>query len=156
MPFCPSCKTEQSTRKKGRCPNCGVPITLDRGEWLLGDPEMVQKFIKFWDKKQKAKLNVDFFISRRSLAYSMETKFASRLLTDAGSEEVAYEALSLYYIDKRFNWSNTSSLRFFYNSWSSATSLAKKRLEKAKKEAESSRKAIEDMPTLEIFKRIYD
>lgn len=156
MPLCPSCKTEQAKRKGGKCPSCGVSITLDRGEWMLGDPKLTSRFIKSWDRNQRVRLRVDFFISTRSLAYGAEIKFASKLITEAGSIDTALEALNYYYTDKRFSWINTNSLRYLYNSWGTVLALVRKEQEKKELERNSARLALEGLDTLEIFKEIYE
>lgn len=144
MPLCPSCKTEQTRRKEGCCPQCGTEVSIHKGLWYrtdLGNPNeaLIKHLEKLQSERQTLKrgFRVIYTIPRKGERFRVEMGTAARLLeiTD-GDLELAKETITILFKDDEFSWKNHTSMMTLQSDWPMALAIARGRLEeKSKREA---------------------
>lgn len=151
MPVCPQCKTEQSKRKAGGCPNCGTPVDVHGGRWYrrshnAPNVQIVRRFEKNVSHKLSAGRTtpVIFAIPERSTRYKRELKHAEKLLQDAnGDLDLVLEALDILFSDAKFSWKNRTSLLFLHSDYDAAVALANANRTQRQAATEKLRRAAE-------------
>jgi len=118
MAMCPMCKTEQTKRVAGLCPNCKEPISIYKGVWYrdTGSSPTVT-ILEFLENSVSKNLTAEsgkpvvFKINKKSPTYKRELVTAELLLSDADHDiNKVIRAIALLFSDKKFNWKLRTSL----------------------------------------------
>lgn len=155
MATCPNCGGSFSRRKDGSCPGCGVAITIIEGRWFLEDGKILDDILKHWNGLVCKRNNLSVYITPRNMMYKAEKVAAAKLLVEAGSKEVTKEALDFLFTNPKFSWKTYTSLFQVIPDWLYAISIVRQQKEKREQLAKSSQEALDNTPTLDIFKEIY-
>lgn len=144
MPFCPNCKTKQTRRTDGMCPNCLEDVILYEGEWFLkSEGAPTQQILTLFEEYVSEKLstatrNVVWDIRKGTAKYRRELGFAKTLLEQCDMDiELAKDVLEEAFYGKRFAWKNRQSLKSILGDSSIIIAIAKA---KRKEEEEKKRK----------------
>jgi len=132
MPTCPNCHTQQTKRKGGACPECGVEVQLYKGEWYrasIGSPTVaiLHRFERLVSDQLSAgrQTRVVFTVPPKHYTYPIELKTAERLLSTADNDiDLVFEAFDVLFTDTRFNWKKRQSLRHLSTDFLTALALA--------------------------------
>lgn len=151
MPLCPSCKTNQSKRTQGACPECGEPVELFNGRWYrtsVGTPtvSLVEEFERLVTAKQSAgrKVPVVFRFPRKASGYRTELSQAEILLDLAdGDYDLALHALNLLFTEDQFRWKSHVSLLYLKKDFLLALAISRSERKASEQEAQRNTRVID-------------
>lgn len=136
--ICPECKTEQSRRKGGACPNCNTAVNVwsprdGAPMWYrIGDDTPPASLVRTFELMISKRLSagrdrpVDFNFPRKHSQYKVQVATAEQLLAEADNDmDVAEEALRLLFTDKQWSFKSFTSLLLVRKDWPVVVAIAK-------------------------------
>jgi hypothetical protein len=148
MPLCPECRTEQSRRVRGTCPNCHMPVEAYDGMWYragTGSPAVA--ILRYFEDKVSTAMSVGrpnkvvFIIPKIGSRYQRELAASQRLLKSANFDiDLVKETLNILFSDRRFSWKTRNSLLWINGDFTLAMAVALANREAAlKRQAEEAK-----------------
>lgn len=152
--ICPECKTEQSRRKDGACPNCGTPVDIYKTIWYRAGKnsppaQLVTALEKATRKNLSSKklMTVPFSIPRRGPKYKREVRMAEKLLEEADWDvDAALRAFEII-VDRRPGMAQ-GTLAFFFNRWAGAVAEARADLDRLRSQTATKERAQQSIDLL--------
>lgn len=127
MSLCPNCKGEFARRKEGKCPECGIDITLYQGRWFnTNGKSPVTIIFRKWESLLSDRLSTQFFIPEKSSRYKAEMRHTINLLDlSEWDVEGTLRALEILFTDPRFTWKTYASVIQMWSDFPVALAIAK-------------------------------
>lgn len=150
MPTCPNCKTQQTRRQDGMCPNCLEDVILYEGEWFLAsEGAPTQQILTLFEEYVSEKLstttrNIVWNVRKGTAKYRRELGFAKQLLEQCDMDiELAKEVLEESFYGKNFAWKNRQSIKSVLGDTSLIIAIVRAKNREEKEKQLKEQKALE-------------
>lgn len=132
MATCPVCKTEQSRRLNGSCPNCHALIDIYEGRWFQAGPgSPAVRILHHFENLVSSAMRVAFIVPKTNKGkYTRELAAATKLLSICDWDlDLVCEVLTELFTNKRLSWRTRSSLVYLESDFLLGLAFVKSRKE---------------------------